>query len=588
MEKCFSAVIGTSRLEKCRAAIAAAVLAAGMIGQHQAAAVSTADPLPAREMHNVEIYKRLSAAVVGIRARNPKGGPGAGYFGTGVVIDPGGLILTTTTTVPSWAADVKIYFTDGRILPASIVETSDQTEASLIKVEGKDFVHMKLADSRKYKAGDTVYSWGNPYLTIERDGQVSLSMGAISGIYRMYSFDDQSRYEGPAIETDAAINPGSDGGPLTDVEGNLLGILSLAYSRSRWLGIAVPSWEISQSLKALKDARFAPPPDTRRHPAGVMEEGIAAASRRVGEAVVRIKVAREGDKPPPPFGPAVNRPRNEVARMEAARPVGAGCSGVVLDAGGLVLTCAYNVEGKTTSIEVTTASGEKYPAEVLGAAEVGDIALLKVELPPGKTLPKPPKFGPAERHKVGAVVAVLGRSEEDLSLTLNAGIVSAVRRLDGTAIQTDALVNYGNLGGPAINLDGEVIGIAAHLSEKSHWRQNCGVSLITKWEAISAALPDLKAGKSIPAPKKPFLGVSPEFGALDIRGVKVQRVIPDSPAANAGIKEGDIIVALGASKIESWNDLLEAIRKTKGGEQISVRIRRGEGEVTLTVTMGEK
>ncbi|MCX7806142.1 MAG: S1C family serine protease, partial [Planctomycetota bacterium] len=260
----------------------------------------------------------------------------------------------------------------------------------------------------------------------------------------------------------------------------------------------------------------------------------------------------------------------------------------VLDAGGLVLTCAYNVEGKMTSIEVTTASGEKYPAEVLGVAEAGDVALLKINLPPGKKLPAPPKFGTSRRTDVGTIVAVLGRSEEDLPLTMNAGMVSAARRLDGTAIQTDALVNYGNLGGPLVNLDGEVLGIAAHLDEKSHWRQNCGVSLATTWEAISAVLPELRAGRSVPAPKKPFLGVSPEFGALDIQGVKVQRVVPDSPAARAGIREGDIIVALGAAKISSWNDMLDAIRKTKVGEQVSVRIRRGDQEMLLTVTMGEK
>ena len=221
------------------------------------------------EAAHVDIYKKLGPAVVGIicKADMPKavvdaGGPPKGdFYGTGAVISSDGLVLTDITVIPAGATDIKIFFNDGKVLPADLVATDLKSEGALVKIkDAKSLTYMKLADTSKCSIGEPVYSWGNPHQSIQRDGMISLSLGAISGLYDVSSVDDQSRYIGPVIETDAAVNPGSDGGPLTDADGNLVGIMSLAFSRTRWLGLAIPVGHLVDALPDLKRLPLMPPP----------------------------------------------------------------------------------------------------------------------------------------------------------------------------------------------------------------------------------------------------------------------------------------------------------------------------------------
>ena len=176
----------------------------------------------------------------------------------GAVISADGYILTNLTVVPEIAININITFSDGRIIPAEIVAVHDQSEATLLKLSGdhEGFAFMELADDRAVEIGDPVLTWGNPDFSIQRDGGVSLSIGRVTSLITIASRDDQSRYVGPVIETDAAVNPGGDGGPLTDSQGRLLGIQSLAFADRSWLGLIIPLSQMRQGVAQLAEIPF--------------------------------------------------------------------------------------------------------------------------------------------------------------------------------------------------------------------------------------------------------------------------------------------------------------------------------------------
>lgn len=565
-----------------------------------AATMPVPDHLRKPEAAHIEIYKRFTSAVVGIscKAKLPNGMPGT-YYGTGAVISPDGLVLTSVTVIPEGATEVKIYFTSGKVLTGEIRKIDAPSEGVLLKVEGKDLAHMKLADSARYKVGDPAYSWGNPHFTIQRDGQVSLSIGRISGIYNTTSADDQSRYTGPVIETDAAVNPGSDGGPLTDSQGNLLGIMTLGFARTRWLGLAIPVHRLEQGLPELKELKKPVRPEIT--PALIGQWGPTAAfgavSEVAGRATVGVWIAREGDGLKPPDNRTSEAPQPYVplpqgparGQFEARRPSPSVTSGFVVESDGTVLTSAFHFAEpeRVKQIYVYLPDGVRAEAKLLGTDSYYDVAVLKFEPPAGRTLDsvKPVKGDPLMQ---GSTLALLGRSEPPGGLTLNAGTVSAVGRREGTCVQFSALINYGNLGGPVIDLEGRVVGMATSMNEKTPWRQNCGVGFMLLAERINEILPDLKAGKKIERPKRPFLGVQAAQGALDVKGAKIAAVIPNSPAAAAGLQPNDTIVEFDGKPVDDWAGLVGLIRLAKLDQTVKVKFKRGDEEKIVELKVGSQ
>ena len=158
-----------------------------------ASAASIPDSIKTAEKTHVEIYKRFAPSVVGlscngvVRANNNIKG---NFFGTGAVVSADGLILTSTSVIPKDATEIKVYFTDGHIRPGEVKQSDEASEGVLVKVDGEKLPFMRLAPSGEYHVGDPVYSWGNPYFTIQQDGVVSLSTGEISGLYDASSVDD--------------------------------------------------------------------------------------------------------------------------------------------------------------------------------------------------------------------------------------------------------------------------------------------------------------------------------------------------------------------------------------------------------------
>ncbi len=553
-------------------------------------AASQTQPIPAilqpAETAHVDIYKKLAPAVVGIicSGKTPMGGPGQ-FYGTGEVISADGMILTDVTVIPQDATAIKIYFTDGKILPAEMKQFDLKSEGVLLKVDGKSLPYMKLADTTKCTVGQPVYSWGNPHSSIQRDGMVSLSTGAISGIYDLSSVDNQSRYIGPVIETDAAVNPGSDGGALTDADGNLVGIMSLGFSRSRWLGVAIPIARLAEALPDLKKLPMALPPTLTGTRADIWAERLAFGELHdvVAASTVAVWPVFEGDEGAPEkrggveLNPHDAYPESEErAHFEAKRPTASASAGFIVDADGTVLTSASILTGNLKNVFIYLPDGTRVEAKVLGKDDFFDAAVVKFDATPAMKL-KPVEFS-LPKLAQGAMVAVLGRSEPPGRITLNAGTVSGAGRVEDTCLQISALIDYGNLGGPVMDLTGKVVGMAVRLNEKTPWRQNCGVGFMLNAERIVKIVPDLKAGKKVEHPQHPQMGIEAD-PAPDVKGARIRNAPAKDPAGAAGVLAGDVIIGFDAKQIDDWPSLLVALQSKKPGETVKLKVKRADKEM---------
>ena len=529
------------------------------------------------------VHQQVAPAVVAVNCPNPSK-DGMGFYGTGVVISPEGLVLTSSTVVPATVHSVQLFFSDGKVMDARVLATDTTTEACVLQVvhpageAKKPLSFVELCDSSKVVVGELAYTAGNPFHTISRDGQVAWSVGSVSGNYKIASADEQSHYHGMILETDAAVNPGSDGGPLIDCNGRLLGILSLCFCESRWLGTAIPAHLIKQSLgTVLKDVPLIDPmtcpcngsEDCARC-ARAIPDALRFASRPAANATVKIIVKRS--ESPRDWGA---EHKGSLVRRLRQRPDGP-VSGVIFDPEGYILTSAFNIDGDVISFDVQLAHGEVYPATLLGRDNGLDVALLKIQPPHDVTLPTISLAADPEL-KIGRFVTVLGSSEEGLP-THTGGIISALGRLDGAAVQTDALINYGNSGGPVVDLNGRLIGIASQVSIKPRSdfsQQNSGVGFFAQSDKILISMADLKAGHDIKAPPSPFLGVVSSMDAPETRGVRLKDVLTGSAAASAKLLPGDVIVAVDGMDTHSWPALVRILKAHNPGDTIEITYQRG-------------
>ncbi|MGH7391372.1 MAG: Do family serine endopeptidase [Candidatus Rokuibacteriota bacterium] len=264
-------------------------------------------------------------------------------------------------------------------------------------------------------------------------------------------------------------------------------------------------------------------------------------------------------------------------------------SGVVVDPAGVALTNAHVVE-RATEIEVITVDGSKHKAKVVGMDKKTDLAVLRLD--DGKKQFPYARLGDSDRVQVGDWVIAVG-SPFGLQATVTAGIISAKARdlrqgVFDEFLQTDAAINPGNSGGPLVNMQGEVVGI--------------NTAIVAGGSGIGFAIPSnmakriytelLAKGKV----SRGWLGVSiqaltPElaksFGAKTDKGVLVSDVVPDSPAAKAGVQPGDILLEFEGKKMEGPADLQRAVGLTNPGTAAKVKVWREQAERTLELKIGE-
>jgi serine protease Do len=264
-------------------------------------------------------------------------------------------------------------------------------------------------------------------------------------------------------------------------------------------------------------------------------------------------------------------------------------SGVIVDPSGIALTNAHVVEN-ATNIEVITVDGNKHKAKLIGLDKKTDLAVLKLD--DGKAAFPHARMGDSDKIQVGDWVIAVG-SPFGLQSTVTAGIISAKARQIGQGpfddfLQTDAAINPGNSGGPLVNMQGEVVGI--------------NTAIVSGGSGIGFAIPSNMARKIYTELQakgrvtRGWLGVSiqpltPElaksFGARDNKGVLLSEVMPDTPAAKAGLQSGDILLEFQGKKMEAPADLQRAVGLTSPGASAKVKVWRDQGEKTLEVKIGE-
>ncbi len=319
-------------------------------------------------------------------------------------------------------------------------------------------------------------------------------------------------------------------------------------------------------------------------PARTVNDLVAGVRRWV----VSIEVERTKDLPlPPKARVATHGPRE--ARDYFKRPA-APVTGLLVDRHGHVLTSFYNVAGTVKSIRVHLDDGRTRKAKVLARAEPDDLALLALERDE-ELFSEAAWTGPPwakATPKTGAFLLAIGRAPDPSRVTVTDGIISALGRNGRRTLQTDAKLNYGNVGGPLIDLDGQVVAVSGFVGHtKVDWGMNSGIGFGTTVETIRSALPGLLAGKNVEPPIRPFLGIqSDEFNA-DIAGAPVMEVVPGSSAASAGVKKGDVIVEFDGRSVDNFNQLKILIYTRRVGEKVTFKVHRGGKTLSLQGTLGK-
>ncbi len=274
-------------------------------------------------------------------------------------------------------------------------------------------------------------------------------------------------------------------------------------------------------------------------------------------------------------------------------------SGFIVDSEGIILTNAHVVIG-ADKVTVKLRDGRIFKGEVRGVDEPSDLAVVKIE---GENLPVAP-LGDSSELQVGDWAIAVG-NPLGLDNTVTLGIISTLNRSSAQVgipdkrldfIQTDTAINPGNSGGPLLNDRGEVIGINTAIRAGAE-----GIGFAIPVDKAKAIKDPLVRGENIP---HPYIGVQmltltpevaqqfnddPNSGMVvpEIKGVLVVRVVPNSPAAQGGLRQGDVITAVKGTEIETAEQLQKAVEQSQVGQPLSISVRRGEETQELSVSPQE-
>ncbi|WER49720.1 DegQ family serine endoprotease [Cupriavidus sp. WKF15] len=264
-------------------------------------------------------------------------------------------------------------------------------------------------------------------------------------------------------------------------------------------------------------------------------------------------------------------------------------SGFIVSPDGLILTNAHVVDG-AQEVTVKLTDRREFKAKVLGTDQQTDVAVIRID---AKDLPVV-RLGDPSRVKVGEPVLAIG-SPYGFENTVTAGIVSAKSRSlpDDTYvpfIQTDVAVNPGNSGGPLFNQRGEVIGINSQIYSQTGGYQGLSfaipINVATKVEQQLVAHGKVTRGRLGISVQEVNQALAQSFGLPKPSGALVNSVEPDSPAAKAGLKPGDVIVQLDNEVIDHSGDLPEHVADIKPGTDTTVKVIRKGQPMTLSVKVG--
>jgi serine protease Do len=330
-----------------------------------------------------------------------------------------------------------------------------------------------------------------------------------------------------------------------------------------------------------------------------LKTAIAQVARQNIPAVVHIDVVqrREISNPLTPFGNDpffhffFNGPQMPRKFKQELKGLG---TGMLIDNQGHILTNNH-VVGGATEINVLLANEKSFPAKLVGTDPKTDLAVVQIST--DEKLPSV-TFGDSDKMAVGDWVVAIGHPR-GLDQTVTQGIISAKHRrgvLDPSTyqdyLQTDAAINPGNSGGPLINLDGQVIGVNAAIASQSGGFEGIGFAIPSNM-AVHVARALIDQGKVI----RGWLGVSihdpsPEdvksMHLKDNKGALVADLVPNSPAAKAGLKKNDVVTMYKGHKIDDAATLQSSVGNTPVGEKAEITVLRDGKSVETTVTIGSQ
>jgi len=360
-------------------------------------------------------------------------------------------------------------------------------------------------------------------------------------------------------------------------------------------------------------------PEEAIKPALDLSEAFADVAETVTPAVVRIEVTSTrrmgpaGGDMPEQFRRFFNIPEDQDMQGHPEIPSVGGGSGFIMSEDGYILTNNHVVEG-ADNIRVYLLDGRYFDAELVGTDPTTDVAVIKIPETGLHFL----SLGNSEHLRVGEWVLAIGNpgfggNPDDLDYTVTAGIISAKGRplrliqnelqqnqeesgLDpGFAIedyiQTDAVINRGNSGGPMVNLRGQVVGINSAIMTPTGYYAGYGFAIPI--DLASRVMEDLIEFGRV---RRAWLGVSivavaPEdqeyFHLPQVAGVLVQSVTDGSPAEDAGIRAEDIIYSINGTVVTSPNGLQNLVAQQRPRDEVSVQIYRDGSPRSITVRLGE-
>jgi len=560
-------------------------------------------------------------ATVSVMPRDSEGWPCSG-----VMVTRNGFVLSTLDAGRVWKRGqpapgttefVKVRVPDVKTgtfaeYEGKIVKSLADVNSTLIKIEkppSGGFKWLVPATADGLHVGSFTFAAGNSF-DFGRESLPAMTAGVISATSRRPRGESGAGlYD--ALYTSAAVTPGVEGGPLLDVEGRLVGVISGSEQVTpdnpfQFLGRATPIDRLRAAYASVPEAKAAfDEPIPKSYPTKVAES--AALETVIGRAA--------SDAYPSVASLVVERakPLNVVAftrkgPVPVPRYLGP-CTAVVVSDDGFLLTSLYNLTnvGGLLSLSYMTAlppearvsaglqtiskitahfsDGESAEAKIVATHEGLGVALLQIELKGRRALAPAADTAYVPGRFVVTVANPFGEKTAPDPL-INFGIVSKRHPDDATSpwrgqLQIDAGGTDGNCGAAVVDVSGKFVGVMTIWDPISHGR-NSGVAFVVPWDKIEKALPDLKAGKSFRLPR---LGVA--WSEADGKLV-IGDVAKDGPADKAGMKSGDVVVKVGVIDVKSTSDCLKALAPHCAGEHLAFLVARGGQAVTLDVELGAR
>ncbi len=329
------------------------------------------------------------------------------------------------------------------------------------------------------------------------------------------------------------------------------------------------------------------------------EDLFISVAEQINPMVVQIHSERVVKRstnsffPDTPFEQFFRFPDRNNNGSDAQRTQALG-SGVIIRENGFIVTNNH-VIADADDLIVTLDSGEEYDAEVVGTDPASDLAVIRITARdlPSISMPE------TANVRVGQWVLAFGSPlSEELGNTVTTGIVSAVRRTSNTLsglnliasfIQTDAAINPGNSGGPLVNLRGELVGINSAIYSRSGGSQGVGFSIPV--DVVRNVVDQLIENGEV---ERGFLGVNfngvsrsyAEAVGVPLGSAQITNVLQDTPADDAGLEEGDVIVAIDGTRLKNFNEIRTMIGNLLPGDEVSLDVVRDGNHREISVRLG--